>query len=518
MSDTVAITALEWALTHVEKYSDTDLFPRAFEFAAVRNNWPEIRTFLAAQDLATHAPEAPRRLMVPKSRFGFRAGHQLHPLDSLLYASMVYEVAPKVEDARVIPSSRVACSFRLELGPDGKFFKENDGYPDFHERSKELANSEQYKFVVVADIADFYNQIYTHRVQSILETAGVSEGRARNLEAFILKLSAKQSRGLPVGPYASIVLAEACLDDVDRRLLTRGLTHTRYVDDFRIFCGSRREALAVLHDLCDYLYTSHRLTLQNSKTQVLSVREFKSKHLHAPEEQELNSKKSLVEGLLEQWREVGYQVSAEDLDKESLNQVQLDTIKDLFAACVAEKDLRVSLARYLLRRAAALRTRSIYESVFDNLELLSPVMRDVALYLAKTMPAERAEGYGSRLLEFLGGSDVGGLPFVRTWGLYLLRERPNMLPAQYAMRLAEEIQNDLGLRPAALLARAHKLVDWVRPQKENWGNHGPWDRRAIIWAGSVLPSTERKKWLELVRDGGDLLDRSVAMLAASGMK
>jgi hypothetical protein len=172
------------------------------------------------------------------------------------------------------------------------------GSRDFHERSRELANTNTFQAVIVADIADFYNQIYTHRVQSVLETAGIAEDRAKNLESFLLALSAKQSRGLPVGPYASIVLAEACLDDVDRRLLTRGLTHTRYVDDFRVFCASRQEAFAALHDLCDYLYTSHRLTFQNAKTRILSLAELKREELQDPEEQEVERKKNRVQEMV----------------------------------------------------------------------------------------------------------------------------------------------------------------------------------------------------------------------------
>src|SRR5439155_691411 len=137
--------------------------------------------------------------------------------------------------------------------------------------STELA--QQYSHVLVADIADFYNQISRHRLRNALETAGVQPDRAANTENMLSQITTKQSRGIPVGPYASIVLAEASLHDVDLFLVGRGRPHLRYVDDFRVFCTSRREANSALHDLSSYLHTAHRLTLQFSKTRIDQRRE-----------------------------------------------------------------------------------------------------------------------------------------------------------------------------------------------------------------------------------------------------
>jgi len=50
-------------------------------------------------------------------------------------------------------------------------------------------------------------------------------------------------------------------------------------------------------------------------------------------------------------------------------------------------------------------------------------------------------------------------------------------------------------------------------RKETWQNNKPWDRRAIIWAGSILPEDERKAWLGKVADIGDDLDATVALTA-----
>jgi len=127
------------------------------------------------------------------------------------------------------------------LDSNGSFFPPKSGWPDFHQKSEELANSGEYSHVLVADIVDFYNQVYVHRVENALEAATVAGERAKNIERFLLLLNAKQSRGLPVGPIFSILLAEAALNDVDTFLLREGAPHIRYVDDFRVFCRSRKE-------------------------------------------------------------------------------------------------------------------------------------------------------------------------------------------------------------------------------------------------------------------------------------
>jgi hypothetical protein len=54
--------------------------------------------------------------------------------------------------------------------------------------------------------------------------------------------------------------------------------------------------------------------------------------------------------------------------------------------------------------------------------------------------------------------------------------------------------------------------------RTNWTKHKPWDRRAIIWASAALPKDERTKWLEMVKETSDILDRSTAISATLGIE
>jgi hypothetical protein len=66
-----------------------------------------------------------------------------------------------------------------------------------------------------------------------------------------------------------------------------------------------------------------------------------------------------------------------------------------------------------------------------------------------------------------------------------------------------------------MVAEALGRVDWVRSYKETWRSVGPWDRRAIIAAGAVLPPDERSHWKKTILGSDDPLDRAVGVQCLS---
>lgn len=81
------------------------------------------------------------------------------------------------------------------------------------------------------------------------------------------------------------------------------------------------------------------------------------------------------------------------------------------------------------------------------------------------------------------------------------------------MKLVERAHNQLGVRAEATVARVTEDLPWIRRQKELWRNAGPWDRRAIICAGSILGPDERNAWKNSVLETTDPMDRAVALYA-----
>jgi Reverse transcriptase (RNA-dependent DNA polymerase) len=498
--DFVSPDSLNWAITHVLRFGENDIFPSAFEYGAYKAQWTDALSHLSKIDLSTYETGCSLKLLVPKGKWGYRVAAQLDPFDHLLYTAMIHEVATTIEGFRIAKEKKVTCAYRLDIDAKGQFFQRNSGWPDFHERSEAFSKTATCKFVVCADISDFYNQTSHHRIQNALSSANVKDERANSVEAFLSNInSGHHSRGLPVGPSASILLAEACLADVDNFLIRKGYSHTRYVDDFRIFCANYHEAVSALHDLSEYLYTAHRLSFQSSKTQIMSKDDFRKEELVDPEQLEVKSKKEKIQELFHQIASAHYEGSDEDefeLDDSTEAELLRDTIGDLFKSLVSQQHLQFGLARYLLRRATNLKSRIILGDVLKNIEFLLPVFRDVTNYLVQVYDKKKPEQVGEVLRHLITKSSYRQLPFLQCWVLAAFAKDPLLCDGNVAIGIAEKSDSQIRDRVSALIAKNYRLVDWVRARKETWLNSTPFGQRAIIWAAPILPKDERNHWLK----------------------
>jgi len=498
LTDFVSQSSLNWALTHVLRFGENDIFPIPFEYEAYKAAWPDLLGLLGKVDLSAHEVAASLKLPMPKGKWGYRIATQMDPLDYLIYTGAVHEIAPLIESFRVAKENRVACAYRLDIDDKGQFFQKHSGWPDFQQQSDAISLLPDCKYVLCADVSDFYNQTSHHRIQNALLSALVSEKRATNIETFLGNLNSRHhSRGLPVGPSASILLAEVCLADVDAFISRKGYRHTRYVDDFRLFCKNYEEALQALHDLSLYLFTAHRLSLQSNKTSIISKEEFRRRDLIEPEVLEETSKQGKIQKLIEELDYSPYEQPDEfEIDESVEAGILRDTLREMFNEIVNEPSLNIGLARYVLRRAAALRTREILTSVVAHLQFLLPVFRDVVNYVVKAYDKKRPDQVGEALVSLIKDSDHRNVPFVQYWVLHAFVEQPLFCTAQKAIELAERAHPDIRDRMAALVARRYRLTDWVRERKETWMNTNPFGQRAIIWAASILSKTERGHWLK----------------------
>ena len=512
----VSASALDWALKHVLRHGDTDIFPVPFEYKAIAADWTVIRKELSSQHIAELALRGNISLATPKTSFGFRVAHQLDPLDTLLYTALVYEMGPYIEASRT--GRKVACSYRYKPTKEGDFFPRDNGWGTFTSRSRKLAESS--KYVLSIDIADFFNQIYQHRLCGALETAGISKVRAENFEVFIRRFSAKQSQGIPVGPSASNLLAECCLADVDRTLRELNLRFVRYIDDFRVFSKERSSLIEALQEITTLLHRNHRLAIQGGKTRVEKAGDFVRRRFDDPAKEFQVEMEDRLEELAEQLsEEMEYgEMSIDDIDDEQLRGQMYECLEDLFRSTLNATPVRYGTLRYLLREAGGWRSRRIYPLILDNVDKLMPVFGELCKYIDKTIPTlqKHARPIGEALLKGAERSDYSSSNFVAMWALGLFQKHPQLMSYSRAMAFAES-RPKLGLRPQALLAKTHSKEHWVRRHKEELMELGPRDRRALIWSASVLPESERNPWLKAVESQcSDILDRAVAMSVRGG--
>ena len=232
-------TTYTWALKHLLLEGDTDLFPRPFELEALKYNWSTIVAQLGRLDLANYVWSSGRKFIVYKGGFAFRNATQLEPLDSLIFASIVKHIGKRIEKARPPVSEKRVFSYRFDPQSDGRLYGKENKWHEFWQGSLFRARKPGVSWVAIADITDYYNQIYHHAVQRQLVQAGVRRDLADLIERQVLgKTTHGISRGVPIGPHSSHIFAECALIPIDQSLLARGQEFCRYVDDYHFFCST----------------------------------------------------------------------------------------------------------------------------------------------------------------------------------------------------------------------------------------------------------------------------------------
>jgi hypothetical protein len=523
--------SVEWAIKHVSRFYASDFFPTPFEFEAIKHAWNQIKPYLLGIDLDVYTPSTPATALAPKSNGTFRVVHNLDPLDTLLYTALIYHVSGKIEAFRIPAVQMIACSYRIEPDVGGSFFnKDGEGWRHYLEQTQNLATHFAEGSVVLLDIVDFYNQIYTHRIRNIIGEAGGTsfEPAAKAIEQFILGLNSQTSRGVPVGPAASILLAEAIMADIDRKILTLTRNFVRWVDDLRVFFLNFDDARFFLHELTTYIYENHRLVLSGEKTLILPCKQFKDRYFRDEESEKTVKIKAKAEeiALGEYYEELlqctGPYTSPDELfDRGEYNAV-LKKIQEsnkfrLLSTTYAEmltEELQsnrpdIGCLRRILRQAGRYRIRSIVEIVFAKFEELLPVVREVAIFLSKVLTENTARKYEPRLRAILGSPSTR-MPYVNMWLSYIVQH-----DVFNATSLPDSYDQIMSLRDRALIARRRRDSTFVKTYKNKLDVLGPWDKRAIIHAARALSDDERVHWLRTIEKRGNLLEKAVASFTAS---
>jgi hypothetical protein len=90
--------------------------------------------------------------------------------------------------------------------------------------------------VILADVRTCYRSIAPPVVERCVRSLGLVEA-AVPVRDVLERLAERGVPGLPIGPRASIVLANAVLSRIDREIDAVGAFHLRWVDDLAIFAG-----------------------------------------------------------------------------------------------------------------------------------------------------------------------------------------------------------------------------------------------------------------------------------------
>lgn len=501
---------LDNALAAISHHGYSTMLPDPPEWDVVTTNWPAIRDILEKIDLDTYEPFKPLRVFAPKSRANIRVMHMLHPQDLLIYTALVLIAKNDIEANRVPLKAQRVFSYRTDSSRPQVLYGAKGSYEAYRKQLDTKAENEKVKFVAIADIADFYPRIYQHRLENVIESVAASQ-RVRDVARVLVRklignLMGRNSYGIPVGPYASRLLGEAVLIDVDATLQSQGINFVRWVDDYNIFCKTEYEAQSVLFSLGEWLFSNHGLTLQSAKTKILAIDTFKNEVLSRHEEQ-LTDRDTVVN----MFRDftIGYEGEGEDEEpeeeeiQEALAVLQGTDIKGMLEASLADTALvdyeAVVYALTKLPRipgAPPALKREVLDLVIDNAELLYPVAEQIAKYVLSFTDLTRAEQkhIATKLLRPLKSKRNPPPPYYAMWILHIFASASVWNHAKDIVALYSSSTSEVIKRHAALAIHSSGNRSEAVAIKDDYVGASPLLRLAILFASRKLGVDERKHW------------------------
>jgi retron-type reverse transcriptase len=288
---------------------------------------------------------------VPKGKGAVRPGSILTIRDMVAYTSIVNAAFEKIHNALQWPQG--IKDFAYTLAPTAHeelWFKGSyNGWERFRGESLRLIE-ENTSYVVVTDITGFYENIDHSVLFSDLRQLNIDGDVIGNIRKCLKSWSPTETKGIPQGISASHLLAKLYLDPIDRELNDLGYRHTRYSDDFRIFCADYAEAKRVLMVLSKIL-RQRGLNLQSAKSRIVRADIVKP---------EFGSSAEIIENIMDEMTTPIPQSSPYPWDDEYEEIVptveQIDAIKRGFSNYFAFADdstFDKSLFHYLLNQLGA---------------------------------------------------------------------------------------------------------------------------------------------------------------------
>jgi hypothetical protein len=204
---------------------------------------------------------------VPKGKWQVRPGVYLRLADELIFNALVGSVFQNVIRRLQWSQGDPDIAYQLEnLSTAVRWVKR--GFVVWKEwREKSLQKLQTAEFVLIADIAAFYENVDLNRLSSDLRSVNMDDEAGTLLSSCLNRWAEPRGKGIPQGHSASDILAKLYLDSIDHNLRNAGFTHLRYVDDIRLFCGSLREAKQALLQVSELLRL-RGLNVQSAKTRI----------------------------------------------------------------------------------------------------------------------------------------------------------------------------------------------------------------------------------------------------------
>ena len=501
--------SIKWALKSLENMGDSDLFTRPFELSILKELGDTATSHLASLDIADFDYRPSRRFIVPKDDLSYRTASQLDPLNSVILTALIYEYGELIESKRRLKDEKVVFSYRFAPEANGQLYDSAYSWNYFWSRC--YAKSKDSSHVVILDISDFYNQIYHHSLENQLIESGLPNQVKKWIVGLCSALTAGVSRGIPVGPHASHLLAESVLSPVDNVLTLQKINFCRYVDDIIIFANSEIEARSKILSLANTLDKQQKLLLQRHKTKLMDGEQFRKFCLKMEEDRPINDLERVLVLIIQKHSHGNpYKtVWLSELSNDELSKFRPDVIEEIIKDYLEKPEPDYIRLRWFIRRLTQIGHPAAVNVLLQEFSRLLPVLSEICRYfLAASQDADLDWDYiGQNLLSFFNNDIVQSNEYYQLsiLSLFASQEKFDNLPSIVSL-----YQNATPYlrREIILCAVKHKATDWIRELKETFLMMDSWNRRAFIYASSIFPPEERKFFLKNIKTN-DLLDEFI---------
>lgn len=504
-------TDINLAIANIAKYGDTDIFPYPIEKLIFYDKPNEIGDLIEKidNDFASYLTSNPPlniNTSIPLGYTGFRWATQIDPIWNAYYLSTILEIAPEIENSRISIDENIVYSYRYSPNYQSfSLFNPDYNWLRFQSDSLKFLNeNSEYKYIVICDIADFYNRIYHHPLENSLDRLpGINGDTTRKLKKLIQKFSNTKSYGLPIGGEGSRILAELVLNNTDRLMVGKGIKFKRFVDDIHIFCKSIEDAHSALNFLAMKLMRNEGLTLQKHKTQIQSRLEFEklvASRVNAESENVREKERAKFMSL-----PINYDPYSDNAE-EDYNKIkdQLDEFDVVGLLNEELKKVRIhqQFGKRLIKSLNILSPEVIsraFDSIINRFEILYPIFPVIM---------QSAYRNWEKLEQNTRASLISELRTLINQDSYIIQSEINMCYLLRVLGMDNSITNEEAILKAynrfsdSILIKSMvlqimtrwKAYHWLTDKKEAFSTMNRWERRMFIISANFL-GDEGDHWL-----------------------
>lgn len=492
--------SIMWGLNHINKESDTDLFPKPIEIKILKEIESKVVNKLKDQDLGSYKWNPCRRFIIPKSEFSYRLATQLDPIDSIMLSSIIYEYGNLIENKRRPIDEKRVFNYRFKPSDDGYLYDRDNAWKNFWSNCKEKMNN--YKYAVYMDISDFYNQIYHHVIENQLIECGFPNEIKKTLMNLFESLTQKVSRGIPIGPHSVHLIAEMSLIPVDNSLVIKGFEFCRFSDDIVIFCNEEIDTRIVIYEMAQILDKQQKLVLQKQKTKVYSKGEFKAYCEQMLTDTPINEFEKELLDILKKHSSGPYSlVRVEDITERELRVFTKEKIEKVLIEYLNKEEPNYSRIRWFYRRLSQIGIPQAIEFSIKNMDKLIPAISDLAQYLISVANISNQDLHeiGDDMYKLLDNKLIASNEFLQISLLSMFAYSSHFNHLDKSIKMYRSSSENVK-RKIIIAAFSAGAGEWIRELKEDYPRLDIWTRRALAIATVTLPAEERKFYVGNLRD------------------